>query len=158
MGVAGSGKTTVGKRVAARLPGHFLDGDDFHPAKNIEKMTAGLPLTDADREPWLDRILEAVRRWPGDRPIVVACSALRETYRRRLAKVPYRLVYLKGTIEQIAPRLKARGGHFMPAHLLSDQFQVLEEPKDALVVSVAWPVEEIVDFIIDNVASAKPRP
>jgi gluconokinase len=150
MGVSGSGKSTVGRCLAERLGGDFLEGDDFHTPESIRKMSKGEPLSDRDREPWLDRILKAVNERKGDKPVVVACSALKEAYRYRLAEIPYQLVYLEGTQEEIALRLNSRTGHFMPPHLLSSQFLALEEPDNALVVPISWTVDEIVEFIVHN--------
>lgn len=150
MGVSGAGKTTVGSLLADRLGGEFLDGDDFHPSANISKMSKGEPLTDKDRKPWLERIMKAVIDRKGDAPTVVACSALKEAYRDQLAKVPYQLIYLKGTQEEIEPRLRSRINHFMPANLLSSQFLALEEPEDALIVPATWKVDEIIDYIVDK--------
>ena len=154
MGVSGSGKTTVGRRLAARLGGRFLDGDDFHPEENIRKMAAGNPLVDADREPWLNRILDAIRETAEEERVVVACSALKESYRRQLAEIPYELVYLKGTETQIADRLNDRTGHFMPASLLASQFDDLEEPGDALIVPMGATVDEMVDLIVTHLSAA----
>ncbi len=153
MGVSGSGKTTVGRRVAERLGGHFIDADDFHSEENRHKMSTGVPLTDADREPWLDKTVDAVRDYRQRAPVVVACSALKDRYRQRLAEIPYRLVYLKGTQEEIAPRLQARAEHFMPPSLLSSQYLALEEPEDALELPVNWPVQKIVETIVEDIVS-----
>lgn len=153
MGVAGAGKTTVGRRLADRLGGDFIDGDDLHPPANITKMTNATPLNDSDRWPWLDSIVEAVREKIKDRPVVVGCSALKESYRHRLAEIPYHLVYLKGCPDEIAVRLRNRAGHFMPTKLIDSQFSDLEEPKDALIVPVAWTPEKIIEHIIRELPS-----
>ena len=156
MGVSGSGKTTVGAALAARLGWTFEDADDRHPAANVEKMRHGIPLTDADRVPWL----RAVARTVADDvarglDLVLACSALRAWHREALrASVPdgsaLRFVYLRGARAEIERRLRARVGHFMPASLLQSQLEALEEPAptEALVVDVDAPVPALVDEIM----------
>lgn len=143
MGVSGSGKTTLGRALAARLGWAFFDADDFHPPGNVAKMRAGVPLTDADRAPWLARLhaLLAERLAAGE-PLVLACSALKASYRAALAEGltgRLRFVYLSGEPGLIARRLRARRGHYMPAALLESQFAALEPPQDALVVDAAAP-------------------
>jgi gluconokinase len=147
MGVSGSGKTTVGKKLAQDRGMTFCDADDFHPPANVEKMRRGVPLDDEDRAGWL-RALRArldaalVRR----EPIVLACSALKENYRRALG-IPHpavRLVYLRVTRELAASRLATRKGHFMPASLVPTQFEDLEPPADAIVVDADAAVDQIV--------------
>ena len=138
MGVSGCGKSTVGAALAGALGWRFLDADDFHPAENVAKMAAGTPLTDADRWPWLDRIVEALRAVTAEqRSAVLACSALRESYRTRLARAgALRFVHLRGDAAAIAPRLAARQHRYMPATLLSSQFATLEPPSDAIDIDV----------------------
>lgn len=129
MGVAGCGKSTVAEALAARLGGAYLDGDAFHPRENIAKMSAGVPLTDDDRWPWLDRIAAAMREAEGC--TVVACSSLRRAYRERLtegAGEPVFFAFLDGSPELIAGRMGHRTGHFMPTALLESQFATLERP------------------------------
>ena len=145
MGVSGSGKSTVGQLLAAALGLPFVDGDDLHPAENKKKMAAGIALNDADRIPWLDAIGTVLARGP----VVVACSALRRSYRDRLqAAAPgLRLIYLKGSAELLRGRLSGRSHAFMPATLLDSQLATLEEPganEGALTVDVALTPEEIV--------------
>jgi gluconokinase len=149
MGVSGSGKTTVGRRLAADLDWDFLDADDFHSAANREKMARGLPLTDEDRSPWLAALAETLAaRARSGRGAVLACSALRESYRQRLHIDPaVRFVYLKGDAETIRQRLEGRRGHFFNAALLASQFAALEEPRDALAVDIAGPFEATVEDI-----------
>jgi gluconokinase len=144
MGVSGSGKTTVGMALAAALGMRFVDADDLHPAANVEKMTAGIPLTDADRWPWLD----AVGAVLGQGDVVVACSALRRSYRDRLrtAAPDLALVYLHGERDLLAERMQ-RPGHFMPVTLLDSQLETLEPPtfdERPLAFDVAEPVDDIV--------------
>lgn len=147
MGVAGSGKTTVGRMLAGELGWTFRDADEFHPPANVEKMSHGIPLTDRDREPWLAAIRayidETLSR--GD-SAVVTCSALKERYRRTIVPDPARvkLVHLAGDFTLIAERLRAREGHFMKPGMLSSQFDDLELPRDALSVDVVPPPETIV--------------
>jgi gluconokinase len=150
MGVAGAGKTTVGERLAAGLGWRFLDADAFHAPESVAKMAAGTPLTDEDRAPWLERlralILEALE---AGAPLVLACSALRRTYRERLVVDPARvkLVYLHGSPELIARRLAKRRGHFMPPDLLASQYLTLEVPEDALAVDVEGAPDAVVEAI-----------
>lgn len=139
MGVAGSGKTTVGELLAAALHLRFLEGDSLHPPVNIEKMAHDIPLTDADRAPWLDaihaRIGDSFQR---NEDLVVACSALKQRYRDTLdCGVAISWVYLKGTYALILERLQHRQHHFMKPEMLASQFADLEEPTDAIVVDVA---------------------
>jgi gluconokinase len=161
MGVSGSGKSTVGGLLASRLYWEYEDADWFHPASNIEKMHAGIPLTDEDRRPWLDAIaawIDATRQ-SGGRGIV-ACSALKRCYRDVLIGVrnDVRLVYLKGNEALIARRIAARHEHFMPPSLLHSQFEALEEPgRDELpiVVSIEPPPREIVTRIVSALEAAR---
>src|SRR3712207_6584842 len=136
MGVSGSGKTTVGRLLAERTGATFYDADDFHTPANVEKMRAGVPLTDEDRRPWLDalRALVASCLERGE-PAVLACSALKEKYRERLrVDGRVRFVYLEGDYELIEQRLKNRRGHFMKREMLKSQFETLEEPRRAVRV------------------------
>ncbi len=153
MGVSGAGKTTIGRLLAERLGGRFLDGDDLHPEANRRKMAAGVPLDDADRLPWLDRVRDAMETDRGPGPLVVACSALKASYRAHLGRGLYRLVYLHGAPGLIRRRLGDRTGHFMPARLLDSQFAALEEPADALVVEIDGPPEAIVERIVAGLAA-----
>ncbi|WP_425613568.1 gluconokinase [Anatilimnocola sp. NA78] len=147
MGVSGSGKTTVGKLLAAELRWQFVDADDFHPTANVEKMRRGTPLSDDDRRPWLNALREyieaAVNR--GEQ-LVLACSALKHNYRDYLrADRPevVRFAYLHGSQELIAKRQAERRGHFMPPALLQSQFETLEPPKDAIRVDIT-PAPDII--------------
>lgn len=147
MGVAGSGKTTVGQRLAAELGWRFLDADDLHPRANVEKMAAGLALTDEDRGPWLERLQgEVERALEAGEPLVLACSALRRAYREQLVVDPtrVRLVYLYGSHELLASRLDMRRGHFMPPSLLDSQLKALEPPEGAVEVDVSAEPAEVV--------------
>lgn len=149
MGVTGAGKTTVGLLLAKQLNWQFADADDFHPAANIDKMRRGIPLTDGDREPWLEALRTAILRWVNERKnVVLACSALKQQYRERLQIGPeIKLVYLKGSYDLIFSRLQNRHGHFATAAILAGQFADLEEPSDAFIVSAADSPEQIVTSI-----------
>jgi gluconokinase len=146
MGVTGSGKTTIGTLLAARLAWLFADADDFHSAANKEKMRKGIPLTDADRLPWLAAMHEQIAKWIASKQnAVLACSALKRSYRQQLWNGPeVKFVYLRGSYEFIAERLRAREGHFADEHILAGQFADLEEPGDALVVDISASPDEIV--------------
>ena len=147
MGVAGSGKTTVGRALAASLGRPFFDADDFHPPGNIARMRAGVPLSDADREPWLASLCTLIERADaGGEDLVLACSALRARFRERLraAANDLRYVYLRTGRDVIARRLAGRTGHFMSRDLVASQFADLEEPDDALVVDAARAPRELV--------------
>ena len=156
MGPAGSGKTTVGELLAGQLGWEFADGDNFHSPANIEKMTRGVPLDDNDRIPWLEAIREAMEQWNAQRRnVVMACSALKKSYRERLQiNSGVRLVYLKGTYDLLRERLHARKGHYATEQLLASQFADLEEPTDAVTVDVARTPEEIVAGIRRQLALA----
>jgi gluconokinase len=154
MGVTGAGKTTIGQLLAEHLGWQFADADDFHPAANVEKMRRGIPLTDDDRWPWLDRLHAEIESWIADgRNAVLACSALKQSYRARLdagleAAREVRFVYLKGSPALIAERLRERHGHFAGEAILAGQFADLEEPaagdKDVITVDIDATPEEIV--------------
>lgn len=146
MGPAGTGKTTVGKLLASQLSWDFFDGDDFHSPANIAKMSRGVPLTDADRIPWLNSMHEAMLRWQTEgRNAILACSALKRSYRELLAiNAEVKLVYLKGTRELLRERLRARKGHYAGEQLLASQLADLEEPTDAITVDAAASPAEIV--------------
>lgn len=154
MGVCGCGKTTVGEALAAALAWPFFDADNFHPPANVAKMAGGLPLDDADRWPWLDRIADELRGvLARGGNAVLACSALKQAYRARLQRAGnVRIVYLKGDAETIAARLAVRKHEYMPATLLPSQFAALEEPSDALVVDIRAPIDAQVRFIADAFA------
>ena len=149
MGVCGCGKTTVGEALAQAIGCRFLDADDFHPPANVEKMAGGVPLTDDDRWPWLDRIAEELGQILAEgEHAVLACSALKEAYRQRLKRAgDVRIVYLEGDEATIAARLAARQHKYMPPLLLPSQFATLEVPTDALAVDVRQPIAAQVDFI-----------
>jgi carbohydrate kinase (thermoresistant glucokinase family)/Cof subfamily protein (haloacid dehalogenase superfamily) len=150
MGVAGSGKTTVGTMLADAMHCAFLEGDSLHSAANVEKMSHGLPLTDADRAPWLAaihaRLLDSFRHGES---LVVGCSALKQSYRTVLADgIPITWVYLKGSPALIRSRLQHRTGHYMKADMLASQLEALEEPSDALIVDISHSPGAIVEQIL----------
>jgi len=147
MGVSGSGKTTIGQLLAQHLGWTFYDGDDFHPQGNIDKMRQGIPLTDDDRDSWLTALQQLIDSLlHQNQPAVLACSALKQTYRSRLQRnqTDVRFVYLKGDLDLIRQRLTARQGHFMHADLLGSQFATLEEPQDVITIDIDQPPEAIV--------------
>jgi carbohydrate kinase (thermoresistant glucokinase family) len=152
MGVTGSGKSTTGKLVAERLDWVLLEADEFHSAENIAKMRSGIPLTDADRLPWLDAIHARLVVLHGEgKDIILACSALKESYRQRLAKnLPVEIVYLKGSPVFIGKRLRERRGHFAGTPILEGQFADLEEPRESLTLSAELPAPEMARKILQH--------
>ena len=154
MGTAGSGKTTIGKLLAAKLNWEFADGDSFHSPANIEKMSRGIPLTDGDRVPWLNSIREAILQWDAQQKnIVLACSALKQIYRDKLlVNANVKLVYLKGSYALLRERLHSRKGHYATEQLLISQFADLEEPANSVTVDVTPSPEEIVAEIRTKLA------
>ena len=138
MGVSGSGKTTIGTALATRLGWAFVEGDDWHPPQNVAKMSAGTPLADEDRWPWLDRLAAEMAAIDArGEHAVLACSALRQAYRDRISRAgPVRYVYLAGDHDTIAARLAGRKNHYMPPALLASQLATLEPPTDAIVIDV----------------------
>ena len=146
IGVTGSGKTTVGQLLAHQLDWPFHDADDFHPPANVRKMAQGIPLTDADRAPWLECLSSHLNALLDEgQSSVLACSALKETYRRVLGGQGNRVwfAFLKGSEELIAGRISQRQHRYMPAGLLKSQFEALEEPQDALVIDIG-PAPDVV--------------
>ncbi|MGL5063945.1 MAG: gluconokinase [Microcoleus sp.] len=153
MGVSGAGKTTVGKLLAQSLDWDFKDADDFHPIANIEKMSQGIPLDDADRMPWLYKMQQAIADWlQAKKNVILACSALKASYRNLLFgdRPEIKLIYLKGNYELISRRLQQRQNHYMKADLLSSQFANLEEPQNVIVLDAAQPPEDLVQQIIKH--------
>jgi gluconokinase len=147
MGVAGVGKSTIGEALARRLGYRFIDADDYHPSENVAKMKAGVPLEDADRWPWLELLNQELKK---SNDAVLACSALKASYRERLSKgIPnFTTVYLHGSFQTIRERMKNRSHRYMPAALLESQFAALEPPADAIVIDVAATPDECVAAIV----------
>jgi len=152
MGVSGCGKTTIGKRLAKRLSWTFIESDEYHSTEDVRKMSSGIPLNNADRQPWLEK-LHAVLQEHQQRgqQVVIACSALKETYRQTLTAglEGVQFVYLKGDFEMIHSRMHKRS-HFMKAAMLQSQFDTLEEPTQAFQVDISEPPDSIVDIIMNG--------
>ena len=156
MGVAGVGKTTIGLAMAQRLEISFEDADKYHSAANIEKMSHGIPLTDADRLPWLEAMHRMLAGYQaGSFGVVLACSALKQEYRDLLGKdLPVTWIYLKASPEVIRDRIEHRHGHYAKEDLLKSQFDTLEEPTDALIVDASRTPEEIVTEILRRIQAS----
>lgn len=159
MGVCGCGKSTIGERLAAELGATFLEGDSFHPPENVRRMSAGIPLSDADRAPWLARLadeLAACNRT--GKAAVLSCSALKKRYREQLAASgPLTFVYLQGERSEIERRMSLRQNHFMVASLIESQFATLEEPgpdESCIRISILHPVDEIVRQVLTQLKNA----
>lgn len=156
MGVAGCGKSTIGAALAARLGAIYLDGDDLHPPANIAKMSAGQPLTDADRAPWLDKVGEILAQSPGT--CLVGCSALKRRYRDRIraaASEPVGFLHLAGSRHAIETRMQQRKGHFMPVSLLESQFrdlEPLEGDEAGITVDIDRPMKLVVQSLFDHLS------
>jgi gluconokinase len=164
MGVSGCGKTTIGKLTAAKLGVPFFEGDDYHPRKNIEKMSQGIPLTDKDRELWLESLAQLIQMniYSGASG-VLSCSALKEKYRQQLRVNPeqVRFIYLRGSYDLILSRLRNRSDHYMPTHLLVSQFEALEEPRDVFTVDIDQTIRAIITkvlaYLVEIGFSGKPK-
>lgn len=153
MGVSGVGKTTVGLQLAHDLGWAFYDGDDFHPPENVAKMSRGIPLTDEDRWPWLEKLGRLIHKTNREKgKAILACSALKQKYRDKitLGNDQVSIIYLKGSYELIQVRLYARRGHYMDPELLKSQFETLEEPDDALCADVSSSPEAIARTIRES--------
>lgn len=153
MGVSGSGKTSAGKSLSEKLNWKYFEGDEYHPKENVEKMKNGIPLNDEDRLPWLlylrKIIEEAIQKKEN---IILSCSALKESYRKILkANKDVQFVYLKGSFDTIQKRMEERKNHFMKPGMLKSQFEALEEPSDAIEISVDDSIEYIVSEIINKI-------
>ncbi|SJN55190.1 Thermoresistant gluconokinase [Vibrio ruber DSM 16370] len=161
MGVCGCGKSTIGARLADRLGRQFIDGDDLHPSANIQKMAAGQPLDDADRQPWLARIREAAQRFESqDEHGVLVCSALKKDYRDqiRMGNNHVTFVFLDGDMALILERMQMRQGHFMKDNMVKSQFDTLERPDQeprTIVVNIEGSIEQVVERIITELKKAQ---
>ena len=159
MGVSGSGKTVIGKHVAEKMNAEFIDADDFHPSANIIKMSSGIPLTDADRIPWLNNLGKiASEHLEKEEMLIMACSALKKAYRdilREDINGETQFIYLKSSFEEIAGRLQNRVGHFMPKGLLESQFETLEEPlpteKNTITINASSTVDEVTNSCVNAI-------
>ena len=152
MGVSGSGKSTVGRALAERLGWDFFDADYFHPPENIAKMAAGIPLNDSDRTPWLVALSDQLfATLEAGRHAVLACSALKESYREQLlrGKDGVEVIYLKGSYDLLLERMSARQGHFMKPEMLKSQFDTLQEPQNALILDVSMPLDEMLALVLE---------
>ena len=159
MGVSGSGKTTIGKMLAQQLGCPFYDGDDYHPPENVAKMAAGIPLNDEDRSSWLSTLVTLIHnKSAADEDGVIACSALKKTYRDILRKSGQKrvsFVYLRGSYEVILARMQNRGKHFMKPELLQSQFATLEEPEGILTIDITLSQQEIIQKILEQIVETK---
>ena len=149
-GVSGAGKSTIGKLLSERLAVPFHDADQFHSRSNVEKMASGIPLDDDDRQPWLETLAAKLADWQQEGGAVLACSALKQTYRDLLldGNPSTLFIYLKGEFGLIMSRMQARAGHYMKPEMLNSQFDTLEEPTDALTVDIGQNLDRITEEII----------
>jgi 6-phosphogluconate dehydrogenase len=154
MGVSGVGKSTIGNLLSEKLGIPFFDGDDFHPEGNIKKMSAGQALNDDDRQGWLEKINLLAKDALKKRGCIIACSALKESYRNILSfglNDSVTFVFLSGSFEQIKKRIDSRGGHYMRSDLLKSQFDILEEPEVAIKIDINFKPKEIVGIIENKI-------
>lgn len=157
MGVSGSGKTTIGQLLSKETNWPFYDADGFHPKENIDKMQAGIPLTDDDRWPWLDSMNSFAKEKIKNSPVILSCSALKQIYRQRLTQNILEnctWVFLKGSYEMILQRMQQRQ-HYMPPALLQSQFEILEQPGNALTIDIANTTETIIQQILSAIKPAR---
>ncbi|WP_426369597.1 gluconokinase [Pseudocolwellia sp. HL-MZ7] len=154
MGVSGCGKSTVGSLLSEKLSVPFYDADDFHFPESIEKMSQGTPLTDEDRKPWLTLLANNIVQWESDGGAVLACSALKQSYRELLSSTTNKVVqfiYLEGSQELLSSRLRNRESHYMPETLLQSQLATLEVPQEALTVSISSSLDDMITEILQKI-------
>lgn len=154
MGVAASGKTTIAEKLAKKINGFLIEGDDYHPKENIDKMSSGVALNDNDRYEWLLKIKNEILNRNKNQNLVVTCSALKEKYRTLLGPQNFNLVYLKVSKKTALQRIRARQGHFMPDSLVDSQFAILEEPQKSIVLDESLNINEIVEKLVSIYKSA----
>lgn len=152
MGVCGSGKTTIGKLLSSKMNIPFYDGDDFHPQANIYKLKNNVPLKDKDRKPWLENLAILIKEWSQSSGAILACSALKESYRKMLSKDTDQIdwIYLSGNYDTIKNRLEQRKKHFMKSTMLQSQLETLEVPSYGIHINIEQNQEEIISEIIEN--------
>lgn len=154
MGVAASGKTTIAEKLAKKINGFLIEGDDYHPKENIDKMSSGVALNDNDRYEWLLKIKNEILNRNKNQNLVVTCSALKEKYRTLLGLQNFNLVYLKVSKKTALQRIRSRQGHFMPDSLVDSQFAILEEPQKSIVLDESLNINEIVEKLVSIYKSA----
>ena len=154
MGVAASGKTTIAEKLAKKINGFLIEGDDYHPKENIDKMSSGVALNDNDRYEWLLKIKNEILNRNKNQNLVVTCSALKEKYRTLLGPQNFNLVYLKVSKKTALQRIRSRQGHFMPDSLVDSQFAILEEPQKSIVLDESLNTNEIVEKLVSIYKSA----
>ena len=154
MGVAASGKTTIAEKLAKKINGFLIEGDDYHPKENIDKMSSGVALNDNDRYEWLVKIKNEILNRNKNQNLVVTCSALKEKYRTLLGPQNFNLVYLKVSKKTALQRIRSRQGHFMPDSLVDSQFAILEEPQRSIVLDESLNINEIVENLVSIYKSA----
>lgn len=154
MGVAASGKTTIAEKLAEKINGFLIEGDDYHPKENIDKMSSGVALNDNDRYEWLLKIKNEILNRNKNQNLVVTCSALKEKYRTLLGPQNFNLVYLKVSKKTALQRIRARQGHFMPDSLVDSQFAILEEPQKSIVLDESLNTNEMVERLLSIYKSA----
>jgi len=154
MGVAASGKTTIAEKLAEKINGFLIEGDDYHTKENIDKMSSGVALNDNDRYGWLLKIKNEILNRNKNQNLVVTCSALKEKYRTLLGPQNFNLVYLKVSKKTALQRIRARQGHFMPDSLVDSQFAILEEPQKSIVLDESLNTNEMVERLLSIYKSA----
>lgn len=154
MGVAASGKTTIAEKLAKKINGFLIEGDDYHTKENIDKMSSGVALNDNDRYEWLLKIKNEILNRNKNQNLVVTCSALKEKYRTLLGPQNFNLVYLKVSKKTALQRIRSRQGHFMPDSLVDSQFAILEEPQKSIVLDESLNINEIVEKLVSIYKSA----